>query len=72
MVLCIQESEHSSFELMCFEMSCDWSRIIPTVNVGSEKVRLCGPKVGRQKGNEGRFSLSQEQQTTDDPVCDIL
>lgn len=33
-------SEHSSFfELTCFAMSCDWSRIIPTVSVGSEKGR---------------------------------
>lgn len=33
-------SEHSSFsELTCFAMSCDWKRMIATVNVGSEKSR---------------------------------
>ncbi|KAL4065963.1 DRMBL-domain-containing protein [Scleroderma citrinum] len=33
-------SEHSSFfELTCFAMSCDWGKIIPTVNVGSGKTR---------------------------------
>ncbi|KAF9245362.1 DRMBL-domain-containing protein [Melanogaster broomeanus] len=33
-------SEHSSFfELTCFAMSCDWGKMIPTVNVGSENSR---------------------------------
>ncbi|KAH0836541.1 DNA cross-link repair protein pso2/snm1 [Lanmaoa asiatica] len=33
-------SEHSSFfELTCFAMSCDWGRMIPTVNVGSSTSR---------------------------------
>jgi len=33
-------SEHSSFfELTCFAMSCDWGRMIPTVNVGSATSR---------------------------------
>ncbi|VDB99877.1 unnamed protein product [Peniophora sp. CBMAI 1063] len=33
-------SEHSSFyELTCFSLSLDWSRIIATVNVGSESSR---------------------------------
>lgn len=33
-------SEHSSFyELTCFAMSLDWSKMIATVNVGSEKSR---------------------------------
>ncbi|KAG1792628.1 DRMBL-domain-containing protein [Suillus plorans] len=33
-------SEHSSFfELTCFAMSCDWVKIIATVNVGNEKSR---------------------------------
>jgi len=33
-------SEHSSFfELTCFAMSCDWGRMIPTVNVGSPTSR---------------------------------
>ncbi|KAG6335265.1 hypothetical protein ID866_3821 [Astraeus odoratus] len=34
-------SEHSSFfELTCFAMSCDWGKIIPTVNVANERTRL--------------------------------
>ncbi|KIJ61948.1 hypothetical protein HYDPIDRAFT_176722 [Hydnomerulius pinastri MD-312] len=33
-------SEHSSFfELTCFALSCDWGRMIATVNVGSESSR---------------------------------
>ncbi|KAF8449161.1 DRMBL-domain-containing protein [Boletus edulis BED1] len=33
-------SEHSSFfELTCFAMSCDWGRMIPTVNVGTPASR---------------------------------
>ncbi|KAH7920380.1 DRMBL-domain-containing protein [Leucogyrophana mollusca] len=33
-------SEHSSFfELTCFAMSCDWGKMIATVNVGSENSR---------------------------------
>ncbi|KAI9573981.1 DRMBL-domain-containing protein [Boletus coccyginus] len=33
-------SEHSSFfELTCFAVSCDWGRMIPTVNVGSPASR---------------------------------
>ncbi|KAJ8590139.1 DRMBL-domain-containing protein [Rhizopogon salebrosus TDB-379] len=33
-------SEHSSFfELTCFAMSCDWIKMIATVNVGNEKSR---------------------------------
>ena len=33
-------SEHSSFfELTCFAMSCDWGRMIPTVNVGNPASR---------------------------------
>jgi len=33
-------SEHSSFyELTCFAMSCNWGKMIATVNVGSEKSR---------------------------------
>jgi DNA cross-link repair 1A protein len=33
-------SEHSSFfELTCFALSLDWSRMIATVNVGSQNSR---------------------------------
>ena len=33
-------SEHSSFfELTCFALSCDWVRMIATVNVGSAASR---------------------------------
>lgn len=34
-------SEHSSFlELTCFAISCDWARIIPTVNVEHKRTRM--------------------------------
>ncbi|KAI6024410.1 DRMBL-domain-containing protein [Pisolithus marmoratus] len=34
-------SEHSSFfELTCFAMSCDWVKIIPTVNVEHKRTRV--------------------------------
>lgn len=34
-------SEHSSFfELTCFAMSCDWVKMIATVNVGNERSRM--------------------------------
>jgi DNA cross-link repair 1A protein len=34
-------SEHSSFfELTCFAMSCDWAKMIATVNVGNERSRM--------------------------------
>ncbi|KAI6164690.1 DNA cross-link repair protein pso2/snm1 [Pisolithus thermaeus] len=34
-------SEHSSFlELTCFAISCDWAKIIPTVNVENKRTRV--------------------------------
>jgi DNA cross-link repair 1A protein len=39
-VYAVPYSEHSSFfELTCFALSLEWGKMIPTVNVGSEKSR---------------------------------
>ncbi|KAH7913856.1 DRMBL-domain-containing protein [Hygrophoropsis aurantiaca] len=49
-------SEHSSFfELTCFAMSCEWGRMIATVNVGSENSRAKMAKwVERWEGEKKR------------------
>jgi DNA cross-link repair 1A protein len=50
-------SEHSSFfELTCFAMSCNWAKMIATVNVGSEKSRAKMAKGVERWENEKKRS----------------
>lgn len=50
-------SEHSSFfELTCFAMSCDWVKMIATVNVGNEKSRAKMAKWVERWENEKKRS----------------
>ncbi|KAG9312825.1 DNA cross-link repair protein pso2/snm1 [Chiua virens] len=59
-------SEHSSFfELTCFALSCDWGRIIPTVNVGNPTSRAKMTKWLKRWELEKCNKLSVQPRTTD-------
>ena len=61
-------SEHSSFfELTCFAMSCDWGKIIPTVNIGNEKARAkMSQWIKRWEAERKRGKISFVEPRTED------
>jgi DNA cross-link repair 1A protein len=66
MMFGVAYSEHSSFrELMCFCLSADLGRVIPTVNIGSaksrEKMKVWIDRWEIHKRKEGKLPLLEGQ-----------